>query len=321
MEWTKVIIDTTVEAVDSITWFLGEMEIYSVEIEDHLPLTEEERREMYVDLLPDEIAPNDGKAKVSFYLEDDSNLDDIVKKVKEQLKALSSYMDIGSAKVTIDSTKEEDWVNNWKQYFKPFYVDEHIMVKPTWEVVKDAPKDDLIVEIDPGTAFGTGSHETTKLCMKQLKKYVKDDTVLLDVGCGSAILSILALKLGAKYAVDTDIDPNAVRAAKENFEVNHLQKEQYNVLLGNVLEDEQMRDDLGEQCYDVVVANILADVIIPLSALVPRFLKEDGVFISSGIINTKEEDVKEAILDAGMDILEVSHMGDWVSITAKKASV
>lgn len=318
MEWTKVIIDTTVEAVDSITWFLGEMEIYSVEIEDHLPLTEEERREMYVDLLPDEIAPNDGKAKVSFYLEDDSNLDEIVKNVKKELKKLSTYMNIGSGEVTIDSTKEEDWVNNWKQYFKPFYVDDHIMVKPTWEVVENVPEGDLIVEIDPGTAFGTGSHETTKLCMRQLKKYVKNDTVLLDVGCGSAILSILGLKLGAKYAVDTDIDPNAVRAANENFEVNHLEKDQYKVLLGNILEDEQMREDLGSECYDIVVANILADVIIPLSCLVPQFLKEDGVFISSGIINTKEEDVKQAILDAGMEIMEISHMGDWVSITAKR---
>lgn len=318
MEWTKVIIDTTVEAVDSITWFLGEMEIYSVEIEDHLPLTEEERREMYVDLLPDEIAPNDGKAKVSFYLEDDSHLNEIIKNIKEQLTELSTYMDIGSGEVTIDSTKEEDWVNNWKQYFKPFYVDDHIMVKPTWEVVENVPEGDLIVEIDPGTAFGTGSHETTKLCMRQLKKYVKNDTVLLDVGCGSAILSILGLKLGAKYAVDTDIDPNAVRAANENFEVNHLEKDQYKVLLGNVLEDEQMRADLGSECYDIVVANILADVIIPLSSLVPQFLKEDGVFISSGIINTKEEDVKQAILDAGMEIMEISHMGDWVSITAKR---
>lgn len=318
MEWTKVIIDTTVEAVDSITWFLGEMEIYSVEIEDHLPLTEEERREMYVDLLPDEIAPNDGKAKVSFYLEEDSNLDEIVKNVKKELKELSTYMNIGSGEVTIDSTKEEDWVNNWKQYFKPFYVDDHIMVKPTWEVVENVPEGDLIVEIDPGTAFGTGSHETTKLCMRQLKKYVKNDTVLLDVGCGSAILSILGLKLGAKYAVDTDIDPNAVRAANENFEVNHLEKDQYKVLLGNILEDEQMREDLGSECYDIVVANILADVIIPLSSLVPQFLKEDGVFISSGIINTKEEDVKQAILDAGMEIMEISHMGDWVSITAKR---
>lgn len=318
MEWTKVIIDTTVEAVDSITWFLGEMEIYSVEIEDHLPLTEEERREMYVDLLPDEIAPNDGKAKVSFYLEDDSNLDEIVKNVKKELKKLSTYMNIGSGEVTIDSTKEEDWVNNWKQYFKPFYVDDHIMVKPTWEVVENVPEGDLIVEIDPGTAFGTGSHETTKLCMRQLKKYVKNDTVLLDVGCGSAILSILGLKLGAKYAVDTDIDPNAVRAANENFEVNHLEKDQYKVLLGNILEDEQMREDLGSECYDIVVANILADVIIPLSSFVPQFLKEDGVFISSGIINTKEEDVKQAILDAGMEIMEISHMGDWVSITAKR---
>ncbi len=318
MEWTKIIIDTTVEAVDSITWFLGEMEIYSVEIEDHLPLTEEERREMYVDLLPDEIAPNDGKAKVSFYLEDDSNLDKIIKNVKEQLRELRTYINIGSGEITVDSTKEEDWVNNWKQYFKPFYVDDHIMVKPTWEVVENMPEEDLIVEIDPGTAFGTGSHETTKLCMCQLKKYVKDDTVLLDVGCGSAILSILGLKLGAKYAVDTDIDPNAVRAANENFEVNHLEKDQYKVLLGNILEDEQMREDLGSECYDIVVANILADVIIPLSSLVPQFLKEDGVFISSGIINTKEEDVKQAILDAGMEIMEISHMGDWVSITAKR---
>ncbi|MGN0465699.1 MAG: 50S ribosomal protein L11 methyltransferase [Lachnospiraceae bacterium] len=318
MEWTKVIIDTTVEAVDSITWFLGEMEIYSVEIEDHLPLTEEERREMYVDLLPDEIAPNDGKAKVSFYLEDDSNLDEIVKNVERELKELSTYMNIGSGEITIDSTKEEDWVNNWKQYFKPFYVDEHIMVKPTWETVENVPEEDLIVEIDPGTAFGTGSHETTKLCMRQLKKYVKNDTVLLDVGCGSAILSILGLKLGAKYAVDTDIDPNAVRAAKENFEVNHLEKEQYEVLLGNILDDEQMRQDLGRECYDIVVANILADVIIPLSSLVPQFLKKDGVFISSGIINTKEEEVKQAILDADMKIIEISHMGDWVSITAMR---
>lgn len=317
MKWNKLTIDTTTAAVEMIAYTLEEMGIEGVEIIDHVPLTEEDRKTMYVDLLPDEIAPDDGTAKVSFYVDEEENLEEMVGKIKAEMANIAQFLPIGTGEITFDTTEEEDWINNWKQFFKPFRLDDNIVIKPTWEVLEDQKEDDLVIQIDPGTAFGTGSHETTKLCISQLKKYIKPHQTLLDVGCGSGILSIIGLKLGVEKTVGTDIDPNAIRATLENCEINDVTAEEYTALQGNLLADDEFKASLGSHCYDIVVANILADVIIPLSAIAGDFLKEDGIFITSGIINTKEEEVKEAMISNGFEILEITRMGDWVSITGK----
>lgn len=317
MKWNKLTIDTTTAAVDMISYALEEMGIEGVEIIDHVPLSEEDRKTMYVDLLPEDIAPDDGTAKISFYVDEKENLEEIVFKVKEELSNIAQFLPIGSGEISFDTTEEEDWINNWKQFFKPFRLDDNIIIKPTWEVLENQKEDDLVIQIDPGTAFGTGSHETTKLCISQLKKYIKPHQTLLDVGCGSGILSIIGLKLGVEKTVGTDIDPNAIRATLENCEINEVTEDEYTALQGNLLADEEFKASLGSHCYDIVVANILADVIIPLSAIASDFLKEDGVFITSGIIDTKEEDVKAAMVENGFEILEITRMGDWVSITGR----
>lgn len=320
-KWNKITIDTTTEAVDAISYQLEELGIKGIEIIDHVPLSEEDRKTMYVDLLPDEIAPDDGTAKILCYIDDHADAESMMSDISVMLQDMSAFFNVGAATVSLSETKDEDWVNNWKKYFKPFRLDDNIIIKPTWEVLDDQKKDDIVVEIDPGTAFGTGSHETTKLCIHQLKKYIKEDTTLLDLGCGSGILSIIGIKLGVAKAVGTDIDINAISATKENCEINGITKEQMITYQGNLLTDQEFCSMLGTGCYDIVVANILADVIIPLCEIVTPFLKEDGLFITSGIINTKEDDVVQAMKENHLEIIEINHMKDWVSITAKPARV
>lgn len=320
MKWNKLTIETTTAAEDMLSYELQEMGIEGVEVEDHVPLTEEERKIMYVDLLPDEIAPDDGTARISCYVDEGEDLQAVIKKIQDKMEELSAFLPMGTGKITLGETEEEDWINNWKVFFKPFRLDDNIVIKPTWETLEDRRDDDIVIEIDPGTAFGSGSHETTKLCISGLKKYVKEDTEILDVGTGSGILSIIGLKLGAKKALATDIDPNAIRATEENFEINGVSADMASVHRVNILDEEEAKAfyEMNDgKRYDIVVANILADVIIPLSGLVTPLLKEDGIYITSGIINTMEEPVKEAILANGFEILEVNHMKDWVSIVAK----
>lgn len=317
MKWNKITIDTTVEATDMISYELNEMGIEGIEIEDHVPLTEDERKKMYVDLLPDEIAPDDGTARISCYIETDEDLEALSMKIKAMLNDISKFMDIGAGTLTLGETKDEDWLNNWKQYFKPFPLDDTIIIKPTWEAAPEHQEGDIVVEIDPGTAFGTGSHETTRLCISQIKKYLKKGDALLDLGCGSGILSIIALKLGAGQVVGTDIDPNAILATNENLSVNHIPEGAMLAYEGNLLEDEELCQTIGEGLYDIVVANILADVIIPLSSVARRFMKKGGYFITSGIINTKENEVRGAMLANGFEIVDSIVMGEWVSIIGR----
>lgn len=319
MKWNKITIETTTAAEDMLSYELQEMGIEGVEVEDHVPLSEEDRKIMYVDLLPDEIAPDDGTARISCYIDEKENLDEMVAKIRAKIEELSVFLPMGTGKITLGTTEEEDWINNWKAFFKPFRLDGNIVIKPTWETLTDQKDDDIIIEIDPGTAFGSGSHETTKLCISQLKKYIKPDTELLDVGTGSGILSIIGLKLGACHAMATDIDPNAIRATEENFEINGVsgQAEVHRVNILDETEARQFYENNHGKRYDVIVANILADVIIPLSGIVTPLLTDDGVFITSGIINTMEEAVKDAMIANNFEILEINHMKDWVSITAK----
>lgn len=317
MKWNRFTITTTTQAEDFISEMLAELGIEGIEIEDNIPLSKEDTMAMFVDILP-ELPPDEGEAKISFYLEPQEDFQTILTKVRDGLKELRDFVDIGAGTIAESETEDKDWINNWKQYFKPFTVD-NILIKPTWEEIPEKDKDKLLIEIDPGTAFGTGMHETTQLCMKQLEKYVTQDTEILDVGTGSGILSIVALKLGAKSAVGTDLDPNAISAAKENMMANHIKEEDFLVYIGNVIEDKELTDKIGYQKYDIVTANILADIIIPLQKVIPVFLKKGGIFISSGIIDKKEEAVREALeRNPDLEIIETTYQGEWVSITAKK---
>ena len=316
MRWNKYTLTTTTEAVDLISYTLDELGIEGIEIEDKIPLTEEEKKQMFIDILP-ELGPDDGVAYVSFYIEPENDSDDTIRKVLDAVHELKDFVDIGEGTIVKTQTADEDWMNNWKKYWKPFQVDDKIWIKPTWETLDDVADDTLVVELDPGTSFGTGMHHTTRLCITQLKKYLKPEHELFDVGCGSGILSIIGLMLGIKSASATDVDVHAVEAAIENVKVNHIDMSKYTVKTGDIITDAAFRQEMGMHQYDIVVANILADIIIPLSGVIKDNMKPGALFISSGIIDTKEEAVREALLANGFEIVEVTHSGDWVSFTAR----
>ena len=317
MKWKKFTLATTTQAVDLVSSMLDDIGIEGVEIEDNVPLTESETKGMFIDILP-ELPPDEGVAKVSFYVDDDRDIEELMKQVEEGLDELAVFTDLGQRTISASETEDKDWINNWKQYFKPFTVDD-ILIKPTWETIPEEHRDKLLVQIDPGTAFGTGMHETTQLCIRQLKKAVDSGTKLLDVGTGSGILGITALKLGAKEVWGTDLDENAITAVGENLEANGISGERFHVLQGNILNDPSVQEWAGFGCYDVVVANILADVIILLVDEIPVHLKQGGLFITSGIINMKEQAVLDAFAkNPAFEVLEVTRQGEWVSVTARK---
>ena len=317
MKWKKFTLTTTTEAVDLISYTLDELGIEGIEIEDNIPLTEKETKGMFIDILP-ELPPDEGVAKVSFYLDEDDDIPAMMAKVKEALEELKPFTDLGACTFAESETGDKDWINNWKQYFKPFTVD-HILIKPTWETVPEEHKDKLLIQIDPGTAFGTGMHETTQLCIRQLEKYVTPDSEVLDVGTGSGILGITALKLGAKHVFGTDLDENAITAVGENLEANGIAPEQFKVVQGNIIDDKTVQDEVKYEYYDIAVANILADVIIMLQKEIPVHIKKNGIFITSGIIDMKEEAVKAAFeANDAFEIVEITHQGEWVSVTARK---
>lgn len=317
MKWKKFTLTTMTAAVDLVSSMFDEIGIEGIEIEDNVPLTEKETKGMFIDILP-ELPPDDGTAKVSFYLDDDADEESILAQVREGLEELKLFVDLGTCEIEASETEDKDWINNWKQYFKPFTVDD-ILIKPTWETIPEEHKDKLLIQIDPGTAFGTGMHETTQLCIRQLRKYVTPETKLLDVGTGSGILGIAALKLGAKEVFGTDLDENAITAVGENLESNDIGSDRFTVVQGNIIDDKEIQDQAGYECYDVAVANILADVIIMLQKEIPVHIKKGGIFITSGIINMKEEAVREAFAaNDAFEVVEVTYQGEWVSVTAKR---
>lgn len=317
MKWTKFTLTTKTDAVDLISSMLDEIGIEGIEIEDNVPLSDSDTKGMFIDILP-ELPPDDGTAKVSFYLEDLSELERILRDIEEGLDDLSQFVDVGERSIAVSETEDKDWINNWKQYFKPFTVDD-ILIKPTWETIPEEHKDKLLIQIDPGTAFGTGMHETTQLCIRQLRKYVHSQSEILDVGTGSGILGIAALKLGAKHVFGTDLDENAIVAVGENLESNQLSGDQFQVVQGNIIDDKAIQNQAGYECYDIVVANILAPVIIMLQGEIAQHLKHGGMFITSGIINTKEQDVKDAMAaNEELEIVETTYQGEWVSITCRR---
>ena len=316
MKWNKFTLKTRSEVEDIVISTLADVGIEGVEIQDKQPLTESDKQQMFVDIMPD-IPDDDGIAYLNFYLDVDEDKEKVLADVRAALAEMQEFLDLGECTITESETEDKDWINNWKQYFKQFYVDD-ILIIPSWEEVKPEDRDKMIIHIDPGTAFGTGMHETTQLCIRQLKKYVTKDTELLDVGTGSGILSIIALKLGARHAVGTDLDPCAVPAVEENEEVNGIPVEAFDMMIGNIIDDKEVQDRVGYEKYDIVTANILADVLVPLTPVIVHQMKPGAVYITSGILDVKEDVVKEAVVAAGLEVVEVTHQGEWVSVTARK---
>ena len=317
MKWNKYTLKTRTEAEDLISSMMQDAGIEGIEIEDKVPLTQREKEQMFVDILPEGPA-DDGVAYISFYLEPDTDQEEMLDKVREGLKEIAGWgVDIGEATIQASETEDKDWINNWKEFFHQFYVDD-ILIKPSWEEVKPEDREKLLIQIDPGTAFGTGMHETTQLCIRQLRKFLTPETEHLDVGTGSGILSIISLKLGAKHAVGTDLDPCAVEAVRENMEVNGIDPASFEMMIGNIITEKEIQDRVGYECYDIVVANILAEVLVPLTPVILSQLKPGGVYITSGIIDDKEDLVVETVKQCGLTVLEVTHQGEWVSVTARK---
>lgn len=327
MKWMRFRIKTITDAEDIIISTLYDIGLEGAQIEDKIPLTPLEKEQMFVDILPD-TPEDDGVAYLSFFVEEkedgslelngmDTDKDTIVAQIEQELEELKFFMEIGDGTIDVTETEDLDWINNWKQYFHQFYIDD-LLVIPSWEEVKEEDKNRKILHIDPGTAFGTGMHETTQLCIRQIKKFLTPETELLDVGTGSGILAILALMYGAKHAVGTDLDPCAVDAVAQNMEANGIPESAFQMMIGNIISDKEVQDKVGYECYDIVVANILADVLVPLTPVIVHQLKTGGVYITSGIINTKEAEVRAAVEAAGLEILEVTYQGEWVSVSARK---
>lgn len=327
MKWKKFKIKTVTEAEDIIISTLYDIGLEGAQIEDKVPLTAAEKEQMFVDILPDG-PEDDGIAWLSFFVEEtedgrlqvngeDTDEKAVMASVRKELEELRAFCDIGEGSIEVEETEDIDWINNWKQYFHQFYIDD-LLVIPSWETVEEEDQGKMVLHIDPGTAFGTGMHETTQLCIRQLKKYVTPDTVLLDVGTGSGILGILALMFGAQRVVGTDLDICAVEAVRENLESNHIDPENFEMMTGNIITEKEIQDRVGYGCYDIVAANILADVLVALSPVIVNQMKPGGIYITSGIIDDKEAVVVEAVKAAGLEVVEVAHQGEWVGVTARK---
>ncbi len=326
MKWKKFKIKTITEAEDIIISALYDIGLEGAQIEDKVPLTALEKEQMFVDILP-EVQEDDGIAYLSFFVEEKDGCLEILgekteekavlEKVNRELEELRQFCDIGEGSVTVDETEDIDWINNWKQYFHQFHIDD-ILVIPSWETVEREDQGQMVLHIDPGTAFGTGMHETTQLCIRQLRKYVRPGTELLDVGTGSGILAILALMFGAGHAVGTDLDPCAAEAVAQNCRDNGIKLSDFELLMGNIITDKEIQDKAGYGRYDIVVANILADVLVPLTPVIFSHLKQGGIYITSGIIDDKEQTVVDAVLASGLEVEEITRQGEWVSVTARK---
>lgn len=327
MKWIKFRVKTTTEAEDIIISTLYDIGLEGAQIEDKVPLTALEKEQMFVDILPDG-PEDDGIAYLNFFVEkkEDGTLElqgeslkveEALERVEAELEDVRGFCEIGDGTVTVDETEDIDWINNWKQYFHQFTIDD-VLVIPSWEEVQEKDENRLVLHIDPGTAFGTGMHDTTQLCIRQLRKYITPQTVLLDVGTGSGILAILSLMFGAEKALGTDLDPCAVEAVRQNKEANGIPLESFELVIGNIITEKEIQDRAGYECYDIVVANILADVLVPLTPVITHQMKKGGIYITSGIIDDKERTVTEAVKAAGLEILEITYQGEWVSVTARK---
>lgn len=316
MKYDKYTLITTTEAEDIVISTLYDLGIEGAQIVDKVPLTEEEKAGMFVDILPEGEA-DDGIATINFFLDANEDNSALIEEVKEELEGLKLFCNPGSLDLSVEHLEDTDYLNNWKEFFHSFMIDD-ILFTPSWEDVPEDVDASMVIHIDPGTAFGTGKHETTHLCIEALKRYIKEGDSFLDIGTGSGILAIMAYKFGAKKAVGTDLDVCAIDAVKDNMTANDLDEAGFELIIGNIIDDKEIQDEVGYACHDVIAANILAEVLVPLTPEAVRHLKPGGIYITSGIIDDKEEVVKKAIEDAGLSIVEVNHKGEWVSIVACK---
>ncbi|MBC5995624.1 50S ribosomal protein L11 methyltransferase [Romboutsia ilealis] len=311
MKWIEVTIKTTTEAVEAITNILDDLRTGGVMIEDPKDFFFQKKNELDWDYVEEEVfnKRNSEGVLIKTYISEERNVMELVETIKQKVSALTGFgIDIGEGSVSLGQVNEEDWANEWKKYYKPTKIGEKLVVKPTWEDY-EVQYGDLVIELDPGMAFGTGTHETTTMCMRELEKYVTEDSKVFDIGCGSGILAIAAAKLGAKDVIAVDLDEVAVKVAAENVAHNHVQ-DSVQVLHGNLI-------DVVSDKADVVVANIIADIIKILAKDVHSCMKEDAVFISSGIIHAKVDEVKESLIENGFEIIEVKTLGEWNAIVAK----
>ena len=311
MKWIEVTIKTTTEAVEAITNILDDLRTGGVMIEDPKDFFFQKKNELDWDYVEEEVfnKRNSEGVLIKTYISEERNVMELVEIIKQKVSALTGFgIDIGEGSVSLGQVNEEDWANEWKKYYKPTKIGEKLVVKPTWEDY-EVQSGDLVIELDPGMAFGTGTHETTTMCMRELEKYVTEDSKVFDIGCGSGILAIAAAKLGAKDVIAVDLDEVAVKVAAENVAHNHVQ-DSVQVLHGNLI-------DVVSDKADIVVANIIADIIKILARDVHSCMKEDAVFISSGIIHAKVNEVKESLIENGFEIIEVKTLGEWNAIVAK----
>ncbi len=323
-------IKTVTDAEDIIVSTLYDIGLEGAQIEDKIPLTPLEKEQMFVDILPD-AADDDGVAYLNFFVElndenkvfiegEETDPEELKNRIRKELDELKAFnLDIGEGTIELESTEDIDWINNWKKYFHSFYIDD-ILVIPSWEEVAPEDKDRMILHIDPGTAFGTGMHETTQLCIRQIRKYVTPETELLDVGTGSGILGILSLMMGAKHVVGTDLDPCAEPAVADNLKNNGVDEKGFDLIIGNIITEKDIQDRVGYEKYDIVVANILADVLVPLTPVIVDQMKPGAVYITSGILNDNDKEfrVKDACTAAGLRVTETTYQGEWASVTAIK---
>lgn len=319
MNWLEIFVETSKEGIDPVCGLLYSAGLTGLEIKDEDDFQEfllnKNREWDYVD---DGLSEEKEGFGVTFYLRDNpAGMEDFafIKEGLLRIKKEEDFLDLGSLEITVKNIKEEDWANNWKKYFKPFEAGKRLVVKPTWEVY-DNKENKTILEIDPGNVFGSGSHETTKMCLEAIEGYVKKGDKILDIGCGSGILSVASVLLGGDFVDCIDIDKNAAQVTAENMALNKISSEKFKAAAGDILTDLEFDKEYSGNSYDCVVANIVADIVIELSGMVPRYIKKNGIFISSGIIAEREDEVKENLLENGFSIIETKMMGSWRAIVS-----
>ncbi len=315
MRYNRYTIETTTVAEDIIISMLNDLGVEGAQIEDRVPLTEDELAGMFVDIMPQQ-GEDDGKAYVSFYLDAGEDHEELLKDIRAELDDMKSYLNVGSCTISQTVTEDEDFLNNWKKYFHQFYIDDILFI-PSWEKVEKPDHNGMIIHIDPGTAFGTGMHETTQLCIRALRKYVTKGCSVLDVGTGSGVLAVLSYKFGAGSITGTDLDTCAEAATSDNLAANGLADKDFRLIIGNLIDDKKVQEEVGTG-YDIVVANILAEVLIPLLPEGIKCLGNGGYYIMSGIIDDKEEAVVAACREQGLEVVEVNRQGEWSGVVCRK---
>ncbi len=322
MEWIEVFVSATQVGLEPVAGALYACGLTGLMIHDESDFQEFlENPNRDWDYVADELVEEKSELStgITFFVRDNVYGKEQLVQVQSALKMMletETELELGTLETTVKNVAEEDWANNWKKYFKPFPVGEKIMIRPSWEEL-DAPPDKVVLKIDPGHIFGTGTHETTQLCMELIEEFVQKEDMVLDIGCGSGILSIAALLLEAKEADAVDIDPNAIQIAYENSDMNDIPRETYHVKSGDILEDAELHQSYSGKKYDMVVANIVADIIIALTKQVPDYIKDGGIFLCSGIITERKEDVLAGLAAGGFAVVGIREKGNWVAIATR----